>query len=144
MAQSPKSRSGLEFGFWLGVVGLAAWIVPGAGHFLIREKKRAIIIFLVITALFMTGLYAGSIGIINQVAGGVWFYAQVLISPVVGLLAQVGKNYDFPNGRPCDVGQIYTGIAGLLNLLCILNAVYMAYCGHGELIGEEEQEQAND
>lgn len=139
MAQTPKSRSGLEFGLWLGIVGLAAWIVPGAGHFLIREKKRAIIIFLVITALFATGLYVGSIGVVNQITGRIWFFAQLLTSPSVGLLAQLTRSGSYPSyGRPCDIGQIYTGIAGLLNLLCILNAVYMAYCGHGELIGHEE------
>ena len=30
-------------------------------------------------------------------------------------------------GRPIEMGQIYTSTAGLLNLLCIVNAVYMAY-----------------
>jgi len=27
----------------------------------------------------------------------------------------------------------------MLNLLCILSAVYMAHCGRGEIIGEEEE-----
>jgi len=26
----------------------------------------------------------------------------------------------------------------MLNLLCIVSAVYMAYCGRGEIIGDEE------
>lgn len=140
MNQLPKSRSGFEFGLWLLVVGLAAWIVPGAGHFLIREKKRAGIIFLVIVVLFTTGLYAGSIGVVNQVTGRIWFLAQILTSPAVGLLAQLTQNGQYPSyGRPCDIGQIYTCISGLLNLLCIISAVYMAYCGRGELIGHEEE-----
>ena len=42
-------------------------------------------------------------------------------------------------GKPFDIGQIYTTVAGMLNLLCILSAVYMAHCGRGEIIGEEEE-----
>ena len=30
-------------------------------------------------------------------------------------------------GRANEMGQIYTSIAGLLNLLCIVNAVYLAH-----------------
>ncbi len=30
-------------------------------------------------------------------------------------------------GKPNEIGQLYTSIAGLLNLLCIVNAIYLAY-----------------
>jgi hypothetical protein len=43
-------------------------------------------------------------------------------------------------GRPHDIGQIYTAIAGAMNLLAILSAVYMAHSGRGEMIGSEEDE----
>ena len=110
-----------------------------------RNKPGKVILFCVITALFAIGLYAGSIGVVNWVTGKIWFYAQILYSPAVGLVGNITKQGNYPvYGRPCDVGQIYTAIAGLLNLLCILSAVYMAYCGRGEVIGhEEEQEQSN-
>ena len=54
----PKPFSA-DRGLRLIIVGLAAWIIPGAGHFLIRERKRAVIIFVTITALFLTGIYIG-------------------------------------------------------------------------------------
>lgn len=149
-----SQRSSYEQGFWLLVVGLAAWAVPGAGHFLIRERKRAIIIFVTITLLFATGLYVGSVGVVDKVGSKPWFIAQMLCSPAVGILAQhtQGGYVDSQGhkqkyevfGRADDIGHIYTGIAGLLNLLCVFSAVYMAYCGRGELIGhEEDQEPAN-
>lgn len=141
MATVPKQRTPFDQGLWLVIVGLAAWIIPGAGHFLVRERKRGIILFIVITALFATGLYVGSYGVVDWVSGRIWFYAQILCSPAVGLIANITKNGTYPTfGRPCDIGQIYTGIAGLLNLLCILSAVYMAYCGRGEVIGQEEED----
>ena len=141
MANSIQQRSTFEHSLWLVTVGLAAWIIPGAGHFLVRERKRGVIIFAVITTLFVMGLFIGSIGVVDWVTGRIWFYAQILYSPAVGIIGNLTKNGDFPSyGRPCDIGQIYTGIAGLLNLLCILSAVYMAYCGRGQLIGNEEEE----
>ncbi|MCE5186303.1 MAG: hypothetical protein LLF76_09285 [Planctomycetaceae bacterium] len=143
MANSANNRSGPDHALWLVIVGLAAWAVPGAGHFLIRERKRGVILFVCITALFCTGLYIGSIGVVNRVASWPWFLAQIFFSPAVGILSKLTQNGQFPTyGRPCDIGQIYTGIAGLLNLLCILSSVYMAYCGRGELIGAEEDESA--
>ena len=152
MAATTSNRSGTDQGLWLIIIGLAAWIIPGAGHFLLRERKRAIIIFVTITALFLAGLHVGSIGIVNHVTSKIWFMGQVLYSPAVGIVSQKvqagymdgeGNRQEYTSfGRPCDVGQIYTAVAGLLNLLCIFSAVYMAYCGRGELIGtEEEQEQ---
>ena len=143
MAENTQQRSSIDKGLWLLIVGLAAWIIPGAGHFLIRERKRGIILFVVITSLFLLGIYAGSIGVVDWVTGRIWFYAQILFSPAVGIIGNITKNQNYPSyGRPCDIGQIYTAIAGLLNLLCILSAVYMAYCGRGQLIGQEEQEDA--
>lgn len=152
MAVKSSNRSNADQGLWLVIVGLAAWIIPGAGHFLLRERKRAVIIFVTITALFLGGLYIGSIGVVNHVTSKPWFMAQVLYSPAVGILSQKvqagkldseGHRQEYTSfGRPCDIGQIYTGIAGLLNLLCVFSAVYMAYCGRGELIGGEEDDHA--
>lgn len=144
MTPNTNNRNLVEQGLWLAMVALAAWIIPGAGHFLIRERKRGVILFVVITALFVLGLYVGSIGVVDWVTGKIWFYAQIMCSPAVGLIGNITKGGGYPTyGRPCDIGQIYTGIAGMLNLLSVLSAVYMAYCGRGELIGHEEEEQDN-
>jgi len=140
-----KNRSPLDQALWLITVGLAAWMIPGAGHFLVRERKRGIILFCVITALFVLGLYVGSIGVVDWSGSGrIWFYAQILYSPAVGILGNITQGSDLyaTYGRPCDTGQLYTGIAGMLNFLCILSAVYMAYCGRGEIIGQEEEDHA--
>ena len=138
MTNNTNNQFSAEQGLRLVIITLAAWMVPGAGHFLLRERKRGIILFVVITSLFVTGLFVGSIGVVDK---GIWFYAQILYSPAVGIIANITKSGNYMvYGRPCDIGQIYTGIAGLLNLLCVLSAVYMAYCGRGEMIGQEEEE----
>jgi len=110
------------------IVGLLAWLVPGAGHFVINEKKRSIIIFVTIVLTFCTGLYIGSIGVINPGEARLAYSAQIMNSPIVRVLGQLTQTGAYPvYGRPNEIGQIYTGIAGLLNLLCIVNAVYLAH-----------------
>ena len=132
---APRSREGHIM--FLLIVGLMGWLVPGAGHLVIKEKKHAIIIFAAIVLTFATGLYIGSIGIINPVGAKPWYVAQLMNSPAVAALGQLTRTGDYPvYGRPNEIGQIYTSIAGLLNLLCIVNAVYWAHLRRTGASGE--------
>jgi len=115
---------------FLITVGLLAWLVPGAGHYMLKEKKRSIIIFLTIVLTFCIGLYVGSIGVINPHDAKTWYLAQIMNSPMVAALGHLTTTAPEKYrvfGKPNEIGQIYTGIAGLLNLLCIVNAVYLAH-----------------
>lgn len=122
---------------FLLVVGLLAWFIPGAGHLAINEKRRAVIIFATIVATFTIGLYIGSIGVVNPVSAKSWYVAQIMNSPLVAALGHMTKVHKYcVFGRPNEIGQIYTSIAGLLNLLCIVNAVYIAHAGKTPPSGE--------
>ena len=135
-----EQRSKENHTIFLLTVGLLAWLIPGVGHLMIKEYKRALIICITIILTFCIGLYVGSIGVINPVGAKPWYVAQILNSPVVaaiGYLAKAGDYYVF--GRPNEVGQIYTSIAGLLNLLCIVNAVYLAHLCKIEAAGESKK-----
>jgi hypothetical protein len=122
---------------FLLTVGLMGWFVPGAGHLMINEKKHAIIIFVTIALTFVMGLYIGSIGVINPVGAKPWYVAQIMNSPAVAAIGQMTSTGDYPvYGRPNEIGQIYTSIAGLLNLLCIVNAVYWAHLRRTGATGE--------
>jgi hypothetical protein len=108
--------------------GALAWLVPGAGHFALGERRRAIVIFVFIVLTFLVGVYVGSIGVIDPVHAKPWYVAQVMNSPLVMLLGRIGATGHYRVfGRANEIGQIYTSIAGLLNLLCIVNAVYTAH-----------------
>ncbi len=120
------------------IVGLLAWLVPGAGHFVLKEKKRAIIIFATIVLTFCAGLYVGSIGVIDLVGITPWYVvlAQVMNSPMVAVLGRLTAHGAYPvYSQPNEIGQIYTSTAGLLNLLCIVNAVYLAHLCSAETAG---------
>lgn len=141
MIRSLKNNHAL----FLIVVGSLAWLLPGGGHFALGERRRAGVIFVTILLTFAVGLYAGSIGVIDSMGARAWYFAQVVSSPAVMLLgshvASVQRQADREAaegqtiktvpyrvyGRPGEIGQIYTSIAGLLNLLCIANAIYMAH-----------------
>jgi hypothetical protein len=124
MAQSPKEKHAL----FLLIVGLLAWLVPGAGHLALKKRAHAAIIFITIVLTFVTGLYIGSIGVIDPVGAKPWYVAQIMNSPFVAVLGQLTTSGEYPvYSKPAEIGQIYTSIAGLLNLLCIVNAVYLAH-----------------
>ncbi|MFH1616562.1 MAG: DUF6677 family protein [Planctomycetota bacterium] len=125
MAKYPKAG---EMFFPL-LAAFCAWIVPGAGHLLVREKRRAAIIFAGIAGLFLLGLYIGSVAVIDPVNERLWYLAQIMVSPIVSLVGKITvvKGY-VSYGRPNEIGQIYTSIAGMMNLLTIINVVYLAHC----------------
>jgi hypothetical protein len=134
---------------YLITIGLLAWLVPGAGHYALHEHRRATVMFIVIVLTFLVGLYVGSIGVIDPIGAKPWYAAQVMNSPVVLLMgshvAHVQRQAESNHtkaiayrvyGRPNEIGQIYTSIAGLLNLLCIVNAIYVAHLRATEQTGD--------
>ena len=119
--QSNKTDFNLLF-----ITAVLGWVVPGAGHLVIAETKRAIIVFATIVITFTLGIYVGSIGVIDS--SQPWFIAQILNSPAVIFLANQTDTGQFPSyARPNEIGLIYTSITGMLNLLCVVNAVYLAH-----------------
>jgi len=123
---APRSKEGHYL--MLLVVGLAGWLVPGGGHLVLKKYWHAFIIFVTIAATFGIGLYIGSIGVINPVGAKPWYVAQIMNTPAVAALGKMTTTEEYVvYGRPNEIGQIYTSIAGLLNLLCIVNAVYLAH-----------------
>ena len=114
---------------FLGLVGLCAWIVPGGGYYLLGDKRRALLVCVTLVLTFGLGLYIGSVGVIDPVHAKPWYLAQIMNSPAVMLIGHyVARTEAYPVfGRPNEIGQIYTSIAGLLNLLCLINAVYLAH-----------------
>ena len=118
----------LPMPIFLFVIAIAAWLVPGGGYLLLNEKTRAAIIFVTITLTSMVGIYIGSVGIVDPIGSKFAFAGQMLISPVVFLIGRITEAGGYPvYGKPSEIGQLYTIIAGMLNLLCIVNSVYMAY-----------------
>lgn len=103
---------------------VAAWLVPGLGHLLLKRWARAAIIFLCVGGLAVAG-YAMR-GQVYSIRGGDMF-------DFMGYLAEVGSGAFYFLARPFGqhgadtalvagvYGTRFLAIAGLLNFLCVLD-----------------------
>ena len=108
------------------LVGLAAWALPGLGHWLLGQRSRAIVLFVTILLTYWTGIAAGGVRYTADPTGNtLWFMAQVGAGPqVVALyLATRHRNVPAVPWPDSDIAVIYAGVAGLLNMLVILDAI---------------------
>lgn len=124
MSRGIETNQGLR----LILIIALGWVIPGGGYLLLGENRRAVIVFVVIVLTFCIGIYVGSIGVIDPVQAKPWFAAQILNSPLVALLGKMTASGRYMSyGKPNEIGQLYTSISGLLNLLCIINCVYVGH-----------------
>jgi len=113
------------------LAAILAWLLPGLGHWYVRERVRGIIFFIVTGVTFWGGVAVG--GVRTTVApseNGAWIAAQLCAGPQAGIALYWGEKY---RSRPdeksfrapwpsSNIGVVYAGVAGLLNLLVILDA----------------------
>ena len=116
-------------------VGVLAWLVPGLGHYRLGHRARGAIIFTAILTLFIMGLALGSVYVVQPKIHRAWFVAQVLAGLPALITAGISSHWTAASAgaqgvvpviqdRGFDIGQIYVGVAGLLNLLAILDAIF--------------------
>ena len=110
----------------IGLAVLLAWLIPGAGHWYIGDRKRAWIYFIVISILFWAGIWVGgALSTVNLKTNTAWFFAEIfaggytLMTTLIGQLPGAIESY----GKTQDLATIYAGVAGLLNLLVVLDAI---------------------
>ncbi len=107
-----------------GVV-FASWLVPGLGHLLLRRWGRAVVFFLCVAALAVAGIL---------LRGHVFSPKTDDAFEMLGFLADFGAggfyflSRVYENGGPDvsvaagDYGTRFFATAGVLNLLCTLDA----------------------
>ena len=104
---------------------VAAWLVPGLGHLLLKHRGRAAIIFLCVGGLAVAGyamrgqVYSmrggdmfGLMGHLAEIGLGVFYFLAHLLEPHGANTALVAGVY----------GTRFLAMAGLLNFLCVLDA----------------------
>ena len=128
------------------LVALAGWLVPGAGYWLLGHRTRAVTIGVTVVALFLLGVLIGGVRVVEapeisgpgSVLGKVlqkpWFLGQAMAGPL-GLAAAWLSNaaamspaYQAirSHARLSEIGTLYTAVAGMLNLLAIIDAAHRA------------------
>lgn len=107
---------------------LLAYVIPGAGHWYLGQKNRGTVLFITIGLTFLVGLILGSKEVVDPTAPGVMARMTFIVQMGCGMLSVLSlmiqdTQVSIANvyGRGVDLGQLYTVIAGLLNILCVLN-----------------------
>lgn len=124
------------------IAAILAWLIPGGGHFFLGYRSHALIALVVITGTFWSGVAIGSVqGTVAPNSRKLWFMAQLGTGgnalAAVTLHRVVDRDsFDSavqsskPHWLSADVGVHYTGVAGLLNLLLIIDAIVRADPSH--------------
>lgn len=133
---NPKTSKGAETssvsakgGFYAGAVAAAAWIVPGLGHLVLRKWGRALVFFASVAALAATGVL---------LRGRIFTSGNGDLFDLLGFLADLGAGAFYVVARTVenggadvsvaagDYGTRFFATAGVLNLLCVLDAYQIA------------------
>ncbi len=123
---------------WNPSAAVAAWLLPGLGHYFLGERRRGLILACSIGAVWLGGLVIGGTSVINRKEHPAWFVGQMLAAPsiLIDLGGQFGAQRhpdSSPDNAPAfepsfghmyEQGILYTALAGLLNLLAISDVAY--------------------
>ena len=113
---------------------ILAWLIPGLGHWFLGERQRGAVFFVVITVTFWAGIAVGGVRTtITPRDNGAWIAAQLCAGPqaVAALYWSNYRGEHFNNeiraGYPgSNISVVYAGVAGLLNLLVIIDTLARA------------------
>jgi hypothetical protein len=109
---------------------IAAWIIPGAGHFLLKKTGRGALIFLSVVCTFFFGLFMRGVmftpesgadyltSLINY--GG--FVANLSAGALYIMASMFGYSQIDMAGAVHDYGTKFLVTAGLLNILAMVDA----------------------
>jgi hypothetical protein len=118
-----------QSGFFPYIVCVIAWVVPGAGHLWLGRRQKGLIFLVALTAMFAFGLWLN----------GRLFPFQ-LREPLVALMAFADLGMGLPYliakmlgvdrgdivAITYDYGNVFIIVAGLLNMLVVLDAFDVA------------------
>jgi len=108
------------------VVGVAAWLIPGAGHFLVGQVRKGAIFFVVLSAMFVIGLAFGGRLFPFQMSEPLVFLAAAaewaIALPRIGA-AILGHGQGNVVAITYEYGNTFLIVSGLLNALIVLDAV---------------------
>ncbi|HEY8666359.1 MAG TPA: DUF6677 family protein [Tepidisphaeraceae bacterium] len=134
-------------------VAIAGWLIPGFGYRLIGQHRRSWLIGISIISLFLLGILVSGIRVVDapdmsgpgtilqRILQKPWFIGQVLSGPLGVISAWISNQLAHSrysdivaHSRIAEIGTLYTAVAGMLNLLAIIDSSYRASQGeYGEL-----------
>jgi hypothetical protein len=111
------------------IVLIAGWLVPGAGHFLLKKPIRGLLLFVSIVAMFTIGI---------QLQGKIYTPNTGDLLDILGFIGQLGNGILYALARMldwghpsaqiaiADYGTKFITCAGLLNVISAVDAHSLA------------------
>jgi hypothetical protein len=129
---------------------ILAWLWPGLGHIHQGERKRGFLVMFGVLFLFLSGVLIGGLDVVDRKDDRLWFLAQVLCGPIAVVADYANQSLLKPMpggwvdryaegdpqvtrrlhrkslGHVNEMGTLYCALAGLMNLVVILDALQPA------------------
>jgi len=106
---------------------LAAWVVPGLGHWIIGRRAKAILFFAAITTCFLLGLILAQGRNLSYERDNVYFLAYMFNAGQTALGWLLTHKLELTHKIPyLQLGFLYTAVACLLNLVAMMD--FIATC----------------
>ena len=106
---------------------LFTWLAPGAGHWYLGYRRKAIFYFVAIIGLYLAGMAIADFRNIN-IARHPYYFITYIFNGGTTIIAQL-VTHNLPLVRTLErleVGCLYSGVAGLLNILVLIDAYLLA------------------
>jgi uncharacterized protein DUF6677 len=112
------------------VAAVAGWLVPGLGHVLLRKWGKAVVYFFAVGTLALVGLWMRGnvfssnaadafdmLGFLADIGSGIFYFLSGTINPAGADVSRAAGDY----------GTRMFATAGVLNLLCVLEALQIGF-----------------
>jgi hypothetical protein len=110
-------------------IAIAGWLIPGAGHFLAGQTRKGVIFFGVLSFMFVLALaFSGELFAFDTSDPLVFLaaVAQWAIGIPRILAAMAGGGHGTVTAATYEYGNTFFIVAGLLNMLIVLDAMDVA------------------
>lgn len=134
MAETPKvvAEPTVPVSAWAGPV-IAAWFIPGGGHFLLKQRGRALLLWSSVTLMFLFGLLMRGamfkpekVDLLTTVINYGGFASNLASGALYLLTSMFGYDQLDVAGHVHDYGTKFLVTAGLLNVLAMVDVYEIA------------------
>jgi hypothetical protein len=138
------------------VIALIGWLVPGLGYVACRQVSRGVTVGVTILAIYVLGLLIGGVRVVDvpgydnagaprnvgpdwalrarpvaEIGNKPWYVPQILAGPVTLVAGKFSLDVaragiDPSTARLRDIGTLYTAVAGMLNLIAVIDCTARA------------------
>ncbi len=107
---------------------ILAWLIPGAGHFYLGEKRRGLFLAALVIATFVAGMIIADFRNISPLdRHPIWGIAHLFGGLMSGIAALATNGLMIVRDNPFyQVGCLYSGVGALLNVLVMIDAYDLA------------------